>query len=264
MKSSPLPSYLDTLQSNGRYIFIKQSFIKELPQSEATLTKMLCHLIKKKRVVLIRQGFYVIVPLEYQASGIIPPSWFIDDLMRFLKLPYYVGGLSAAALHGASHQQAQEFQVITDRPVRPIVRAGLRIRFLMKSSGATQTIKMKTETGQMSVSSPAATAIDLVRYHRQFGGYSAILPILEELSEALTPEDLLRASQSEVHLIYVQRLGYLLAQLDKSGDLLQPLKTWITSHALLPTPLESGTPKSGLSVDPIWRVIPNTDLENIA
>lgn len=263
MKLSALSIYIDGLQSRGRYSFQKQELLQNLPLSESTLINALSRLIRKKRIALIRQGFYVIIPLEYQASGIIPPSWFVDDLMHFLELPYYVGGLSAAALHGASHQQAQEFQIITDRPVRPIVRAGLRLRFLMKSSGATQTIKMKTETGQMSVSSPAATALDLVRYHRQFGGYSAILPVLEELSEAITSEDLLHACQSETPIIYVQRLGYLLEQLENRANL-QNLKKWIEKQTLLPTPLESGTDRSGLSADPIWRVIPNVDLENIA
>ena len=45
----------------------------------------------------------------------IPADWFIAELMQFLDLPYYVGVLSAAALHGAAHQQAQEFHVVVPR-----------------------------------------------------------------------------------------------------------------------------------------------------
>ena len=62
----------------------------------------------------------MIVPLEYLHAGGPPPSLFIDDLMKAMERPYYVGLLSAAALHGASHQQPQEFQVFSDRPIRPI------------------------------------------------------------------------------------------------------------------------------------------------
>ena len=45
---------------------------------------------------------------------------WIDDLMRFHHVPYYVGLLSAAALHGAAHQQPQEFQVVSGAVLRPL------------------------------------------------------------------------------------------------------------------------------------------------
>jgi len=37
--------------------------------------------------------------------------------MAAMELPYHVGLLSAAGHHGASHQQPQEFQVVTDRSI---------------------------------------------------------------------------------------------------------------------------------------------------
>jgi hypothetical protein len=46
------------------------------------------------RVVSPRRGFYVVVPPEYRAAGSLPASWFIDDLMRYLDQPYYVGLLA--------------------------------------------------------------------------------------------------------------------------------------------------------------------------
>lgn len=44
--------------------------------------------------------------------------------MKFLGQPYYVGLLSAAALHGAAHHQPQEFQVVTNKQFRPAVLVG--------------------------------------------------------------------------------------------------------------------------------------------
>jgi predicted transcriptional regulator of viral defense system len=88
--------------------------------------------------------------------------------MHFHEQPYYVGLLSAAAIHGAAHQQPQEFQVLTARSLRPIeaVRFGVRF-FVNRRIQGTATMPIKTETGTMLVSTPAATAIDLVRYaHR--------------------------------------------------------------------------------------------------
>ena len=85
--------------------------------------------------------------------------------MKFLGHSYYVGLLSAAALHGAAHQQAQEFQVVTDTILR-LARAGRgRIRFFVKKRlTETPTTDVQTETGTMRVSTPEATAFNLVRY----------------------------------------------------------------------------------------------------
>ena len=81
----------------------------------------------------IRSGFFVIIPLEYRSTMTLPPEWFIADLMACLEQPYYVGLLSAASLHGAAHQQPQQFQVVTTVPQREIRKKGLAIRFFFKT-----------------------------------------------------------------------------------------------------------------------------------
>ena len=71
-----------------------------LPLSEVALDSALRRQRQRGRIVSPRRGFYVIVPQEYALAGSPPPSWFIDELMAYLGQPYYVGLLSAAALHG--------------------------------------------------------------------------------------------------------------------------------------------------------------------
>ena len=63
-------------------------------------------LARSRRLVRVRGDFHVIVPLDYYRAGITPPEWFIDDLMRHLGVRYYLGALTAAAYHGATHQRA--------------------------------------------------------------------------------------------------------------------------------------------------------------
>jgi len=99
--------------------------------------------------------------------------------MAYLRRPYYVGLLSAAALHGAAHQSPQEFQVVTDRPLRPIEVGRTRIRFVKKAHLAkTPTVGVKAPTGEIRVSSPEATALDLVRYPEHAGYLSNVATIL--------------------------------------------------------------------------------------
>jgi hypothetical protein len=91
-----------------------------------------------------------VVPREYRAAGCPPASWFIDDLMRHMGRRYYVGLLTAAALHGAGHQQPMAFQVMADSAERDIEVGRVRIDFHMSSvfDGAA-TEPMQTETGTM-------------------------------------------------------------------------------------------------------------------
>lgn len=129
-----LAKYLEYLQSRGRYTFVLSDILKEFNVSEAALRLALNRLRLKGRVRSVYQGFYIIIPPEYSVHGVLPAIQFIDDLMHYLNKPYYVGLLSAAALHGAAHQQPQESYVITVRPAqRPLISGGVKINFMIKS-----------------------------------------------------------------------------------------------------------------------------------
>ena len=180
------------------------------------------------------RGFYVIVPVEYSRSGGPPPSWFISDLMAFLEQPYYVGLLSAAALSGAAHHQSQEFQVITPAPLRPMRIGRSRIRFFMKHTAATTGAKdVQTETGTMRVSTPEATAFDLVRYAKRIGGVSSAATVLRELSETIDAKALVRAAEKEKESSVVQRTGYLLCH-HGTRPVTGPLLQWLGKHGSRP------------------------------
>ena len=72
--------------------------------------------VSRGRVQSVYQGFYVIVPVQYQLKGVVPPVYYIDGLMDYVGKPYYVGLLSAAAMHGATHQRVMKTQVMTVLP----------------------------------------------------------------------------------------------------------------------------------------------------
>jgi predicted transcriptional regulator of viral defense system len=105
---------VDSYQAAGRYVLAREQALETLGVSDDALKKSVQRLVAKRRLAIPRRGFFVIVPIEYRHAGAPPPSWFIDELMKFCGRRYYVGLLSAAALYGAAHQQPQEFQVVTD------------------------------------------------------------------------------------------------------------------------------------------------------
>jgi predicted transcriptional regulator of viral defense system len=253
---------VDTYQRQGLYGFDRSKVEESLPGSPGAVRKSLERLAAKGRVKRIRKGFFAIVPVEYATQGLPPYDWFIDDLMRSLDLPYYIGLLSAAALHGAAHQQVQQLQVMIPRQERPIELPGLHIRFFKKHAlSSTPLQPRKGHSGMLPVSSPEATALDLVRYARHIGGLDAVLTVLSELAESLDPEKLSAAAASEPETASVQRLGWLLDHLGHAA-LADALHAALSVSKLLPkAALDPAASRAGHTSSNRWRIIENTQPE---
>lgn len=251
-----LGEYVDRLQGSGRYSFTSDETRKALGQSPGAQEAAIRRLKKKGRLVCPRNGFYVVVPVEYRSAGSPPASWFIDELMRYLGQPYYVGLLTAAAIHGAAHQQPQVFQVVTDAATRPIEVARVRVEFHRSTTVRGAPVEhAKTETGTMRVSTPEATVIDLVRYPHACGYLDNVATVFVELAERLDPKKLVRVAMKARHPD-AQRLGYLLDLLGLQ-ELAAPLARLVASWRRRPVRLRHDRPSEGLDHDPRWYVIPN-------
>jgi predicted transcriptional regulator of viral defense system len=264
MEPKSVIEFVDQLQRRSRYTFTRRDIELRLRLEVATLTKALQRLQRTGRIQRVRRGFYVIVPMEYQTAGIVPPDWYLDDLMKDWECPYYVGVLSAAALHGAAHQQPQEYHVVVPRALRPIRTTSVRLRFFWKkSASATPTRKMKGYTGLFPVSTAAATALDCVRYAHSIGGLDAVQTVLDELAVEISSQDLLEAARNESDLSIVQRTGWLL---ERSGrpEVVEELAVWLSQRKPAKTRLDVRASATGCVKDLRWQVIVNARPESEA
>ena len=251
--------FVDALQRNGRYTFTTAEVAAAVGCSGAALLASLRRLKTKRRLISPRQNFYVVIPLEYQLAGSVPADWFIDGLMAFLRKDYYVGLLSAATLHGASHQQPQVFQVVAQEPLRPVLAGRLRIEFHRNRRLASVPCTwVNTPTGRMRISTAEATAVDLVRYPVACGGLSNVCMVLTELAGALDQAGLAAAAQL-ASTPDVQRLGYLLHQVGLP-HLAEALQTPLARRRLRTIPLRADMEPEG-PVDETWRVVANDVIE---
>ncbi len=256
---SAMAHWIEQLQSRGRYTFTRAQAESDTERSFVAAQTALRRLKQQGRVVSPRRGFYVVVPPEYRAAGALPASWFIDDLMRYLDQPYYVGLLSAAAIHGAGHQQPMVFQVVTSKPTREMRAGKVAIRFTM--SGLVESlpvVEQQTETGTMRVAAPETCAFDLVRYPEAAGHLSNAATVLAELAERLDARTLVDVAPL-VRLPDVQRLGFLLDAVGQS-ELSTPLAEWLATKQPRAVLLRQGE-ATDVEADPKWRVVPNTELE---
>jgi predicted transcriptional regulator of viral defense system len=159
--------YVSGLAANGRYHFTSREIRSALGISADAAKLALNRLEKKSFIASPARGFYVLVPPEYRSLGCLPADQFIPALMKHLDLPYYAGLLSAAQYHGAAHQRPQEFQVVLAKNRRSIQCGMVRVAFIArKNIKDVPGQSFNTPRGAVLVSSPEATALDVVRLRR--------------------------------------------------------------------------------------------------
>jgi len=255
-----IANWVEEQQAAGRYVFTRADVEAGLGTSEIAVQTGLRRLKQKGRIASPRRGFYVVVQPEYRAAGSPPASWFIDDLMKHLGRDYYVGILTAAALHGAGHQQPMVFQVVADRPIRPMQVGRVRVEVhASKAAAAMPVERMDTETGTMAVGTPETTAFDVVRFFAAAGHWNNVATVLSELAEKLDGSRLTEVAAC-VRLPDVQRLGYLLSIVGE-GKLTEPLAAWLKERRTTVVRLRTDRPPGDADVDPCWRLIPNEEVE---
>ncbi len=212
---SGLSSYVSSLLSMGQTVFTVDEAEQALGVRRGAFLDAAERLQRRKALLHPRQGFYVAVPAQFASWGGPPPAWYIDELMRHERRAYYVGLLKAAELHGATHQAAMEFQVVSDKRL-PRFRAGRNlIVFLFRrdmEAVAAGIEERKTDTGTMKISSPALTALDLLRYPQACAGIDNIATVLSDLGWKIDATQLATLSV-HVERSVVQRLGHLLDRL---------------------------------------------------
>ncbi len=258
--------WIENLEKRGRISFSLNQLEAELPNySGGAIKSALKRLSKKGKIVSFHKGFYLIISAQYATRGILPASLFMDDFMKFLNRPYYVGLLSAAALYGAAHQQPQEYFVITDFPVlRPSHKKGLKVNFISKGNIESRLLReRKTESGYLKVSSPELTASDLVQYEKRSGGINRAATVLNELVEEIEPKEFDSVFFASTTVTAIQRLGYLIERVLNNEKLANELFRASQKNGLVffRIPLKASAPAKGFSSENRWKVIVNAEVE---
>ena len=259
--SGPALDFVEDLLSRGRRTFTREEAEAALGTSRDAVYLALWRLTKRRLLAMPRRGFYLIVEPAHRALGAPPPAVWIDDLMRFHGVPYYVGLLSAAALHGAAHQQPQEFQVVAGTVLRPLTVGRVRIRFFFRRHmDRVATEQVKTPSGPIPVSTPEMTAYDLVRYRKGAGSMDHVATVLAELAARMDATRLVAVAQAGGEVPVVQRLGYLLEQVGRA-DLAVPLAEFVREQGPRYVALEPASTDEVTATDARWRVRVNSAVE---
>lgn len=205
-------------------------------------------------------GLWLPVPPEYRTWGAPEGIEIVDTLMRHLHTRYYVGWLSAAAIHGAAHQAPQRFQAAVERPIRNRVVGRTSFEFLTRTRVTLMpTVEKPTRSGTARVSSIEATALDIADAPAIAGGLSNAATVLVELADgpAFTIDRVVDLAE-HYPVAALRRLGWMLATFTGRQDL-EKLRARAMTVAS-PSKLQPALPSTG-PIDKAWSLILNDDVE---
>ena len=264
-----IDSYIKQIRQNGKRCFSLKNLVSDLKISETNALNMISSKKEQKDIISPSKGFYVIVPPEHQSQGSIPPEELIPLLMKHLNLDYYVSLLSGARFYGASHQKPAKFQVVTNKRIKhPLDFGKVKIEIIYKKSLEKLPIKDFTvSTGYLKVATPELIAYDLFCYKDKSGGLNHIATVLSELIEAIDSEKLIALANTINENAWLQRLGFILEQIETMDDdkkllIIKSLESYLSNKKLLYVPLASEIPKKGFNRIKKWKIIANTEIES--
>jgi predicted transcriptional regulator of viral defense system len=252
--------YIANLAAEGRYTFTTDEVVAALRGSVPAVRAQVRRLKKRGHIADPHRGFHVIVPPEYRRLGCLPADQFVPQLVDHLGESYYVALLSAAELHGAAHQRPQGFQVMVAKNRRPLACGQVRVQFIARADLArTPTIEKNTPRGLLRISSPEATALELVGYAERCGGLGNVMSVLADLVDLIDLDKFVEAARLSP-IAWAQRLGYLL---DLAGhrEAAEALIPYVKEHALFAAPLVRKKSRAGAPRIERWKLVANATLE---
>ena len=253
---------IDSLLAQGRIAVSTEEAAQLLGVPSDHVRIRMQPLIHGGKVFSPARGLWVAIPPQYRTWRVIPGIQFIDFMMARLDRDYYVGWLSAAELHGAAHQRPQVLQIAVDRGLADRDIARVRLRFTERRHLADlPRMRHSVPTGQIWISTPEVTALDLAANTSLGGGVSNVATVFAELADQGSLDAGLLAQAAEHYsLATVRRLGFLLERVDGS-DLTLGLHEFCEQRRRFPPDrLAVGSSQEG-KIDSRWRLLVNSEVE---
>ncbi|MEI7879915.1 MAG: type IV toxin-antitoxin system AbiEi family antitoxin [bacterium] len=248
-------AFVENTLETGRITFDLSELVSKTGLSDVAaknqLQRLRGHIVRVSR----HQAFFLIVESQHRPMGAPPVEWWLDAYFRWLGHPYYLALQSAAEIYNSAPQAILVKQVMTDSPRRDISVGRLRIRFFVKRGvERTPTQQPPNAYAPLRVSTPEATALDMVRYASRIGGMGRVLETLAPLLPLFRASELRGALDAEGEVAVAQRLGYLI-ETTGQNRLAEIVHQWLPSE-IVRVPLESQNQVPSANVQSRrWRIL---------
>jgi len=258
-RSGKAEAFCDARLAKGRVTLVLSDLVKASGLSALAAKRQLSRLRGKAVRISPRQPFFLIVSPEHRIMGAPPPDWWLQDYFDWLGRPYYLALQSAASLYGSNPQALQITQVMTDKPLRPIKVGRILLRFSVKRGiERTPTQQPAGAVAPLCVSTPEATAYDLIRYATSIGGIERAAETIRPLLPLLRSRELKRVLDAENEPVVAQRLGFVIEAL---GDkpLAKNIRVWLPNELTIVTLTPAKGKRDNLPLIKRWQVLNNSN-----
>ena len=200
---------LASLAERGRNIFTLEDVIStlEIPYENAKV--IVSRLVKKKWLIRLARGKYIIVPLEAGVKSQYTEHGFV--IASHLVEPYYIGYWSALNYHGLSEQVPSVIYVVSSKRRKDRSILDTRFRFItIKKSKIFGLIEVIISNSKVKISGGEKTIADCLDHPEYCGGVEEIAKALFFEHKELDMKKIIKNADNIGNKTIIKRLGYLL------------------------------------------------------
>ena len=242
----------------GRVTLSLAELIRESGLSAIAAKRQLSRLRDKVVRISPRQPFYLIVGPEHRSMGAPPANWWLHDYFDWLGRPYYLALQSAASSFGSNPQALQVTQVMTDRPIRAAKVGRIQVMFFVKRRiERTPTQQPAGAVAPLCVSTPEATAFDLIRHATRIGGIERAAETIGPLLAVLRGRELKRVLAAENEPAVAQRLGFVI-EASGAKSLAKVVRDWLPDKLTPVTLFPIKGKRDAIPLVQRWQVLNNS------
>lgn len=261
-----IADWIEAKPLRGKYTFTRDELVAAFPLMKTeVMSNTISREVRRGRIMIPQQGFYVIIPDEYKLRGVVPQPFYIDSLMRHLNRRYYVALLSAGSYHGAAHQAPMTFSVMLEHPTMRDKRTKkFATQYFYRQMIPQMYVEQRqTRTGTINVSGPELTAIDLVTYQERSGSITRAATVLAELVEKCDFGKMGVEFVKVAPIACFQRLGYILDVVLEEQEAADAVHDLLKRAAvrMQAAPLKVGKDVDGTGFDGRWKILVNEEIE---
>lgn len=253
-------SLLASLAEEGKNIFKLNDVTTKLGSSYKNAKVIVNRLVKKKWLIPLTRGKYLIVPLEAGVRSEYTEHEFV--IASHLADPYYIGYWSALNFHGFTEQVPMTVYIVTTKRLkdRTILDIGFQFVTLIKRKFFGFDKESISNT-KINISDKEKTLADCLDHPEYCGGISEIAKALWNAKDEISVEKLVNYSLLMGNSAILKRLGFLLEllQMDVSEKLIEKIDKHLKKGYVLLDPLG----KRQGSYSTRWRLLVNVSADRI-
>ncbi len=245
---------LSSLSYRSKTIFATND-IKEFVEKPKSV---LDNLVRKKWILKIKKGVYVIAPFEAGELGAASYTIHSFVIASVLVKPYYIGYWSALNHHGLTDQTPPAVYIATTKPRNSHRILDTQFRFVtIPSSKMFGITEVEIEKRKVRISSPEKTIVDCLDHPEHCGGVEEIAKAVYFAKDEIDFKKVVAHAKRIGNSAVLKRLGYMaeVLELEECGRLFSTIKLGSGYSLLDPT-----LPKRG-HIKERWKLILNTPID---